>query len=103
MPEKTAVSQADINAVLDEAGIPHSHLGYHYLLQAILAVCSDEKLRAARKVMQLYDLVAGMNNTAPAHIERNIRQSLRKANCAMTNGEFIYRAADRLCCRDPNV
>lgn len=103
MPEKPAVSQADVNAVLDETGVPHSHLGYHYLMQAIFTVCSDEKLMATRKVMQLYSRVAEMNNVSPSRIERDIRRALQKANCAMTSGEFIYRVSDQLCCRDPSA
>ena len=90
-PDKRAVME-----FLDQFDMPHSSLGYSYLVDAILMVCDGKFESDKRRIMSLYDEIAERRNTTPARVERAIRTMLKQRSCNKTNGQFIFYAADRL-------
>lgn len=91
-PDKRAVME-----YLEQFDLPHSSLGYSYLVEAIILVCgNDDEEPNKRRIMSLYDELAERHNTTPARVERSIRTLLKRASCSKTNGQFIFYSADRL-------
>lgn len=86
----------DVMALLDEYNMPHSSVGFPYLVDAILKVCEGGAEDESRKIMSLYDELAEQHHTKPVRIERAIRTMLNRVSCNKTNGQFIYWAADKL-------
>ena len=90
-PDKKAVME-----YLDQFNMPHSSLGFSYLVEAIILVCRNGREDNKRRVMSLYDEIAEQHNTTPARVERSIRTLLNRVACNKTNGQFIFYSADRL-------
>lgn len=90
-PDKRAVME-----YLDQFNMPHSCLGFSYLVEAIIIVCSKGQEPNKRRIMSLYDEIAEQYSTTPARVERSIRTLLSRVSCNKTNGQFIFYAADRL-------
>lgn len=76
---------------LIERGIKVTHMGFTYLVDAIVAVINDRD--KARHMTALYKEIAKYNNTSMTRVERNIRYALESADIKVTNGEFILRTA----------
>lgn len=89
-------SKKDVMGLLDEFNLPHSSVGFPYLVDAILLVCEGTIADETRRVMSLYDDLAERYKTTPVRIERAIRTMLNRVSCNKTNGQFIYWAADKL-------
>lgn len=97
--EKSGIKAPDERIVmeyLEQFNMPHSSLGYPYLVEAIILVCSIGRELNKRRVMFLYDEIAERYNTTPARVERSIRTLLNRVSCNKTNGQFIFYSADRL-------
>lgn len=97
MSDGYTILEKDIHALLDMQKVSHAFMGYPYLLQAVMSVCSDNELRNARKIMPVYSAVAKQANVLPSRVERSIRAALKQANCKMTGSQFTFWAADTLC------
>jgi len=96
MPNSSGSLERRVNVFLDHMKISHSSTGYAFLMKAIIAVCEDDALRSARKVMPVYTLVADNFDVSPTRVEGRIRAVLKKAGCGMSGGQFIFWAADAL-------
>ena len=96
MPGDRAPDKRAVMEFLEQFEMPHSSLGYSYLVDAILLVCNGEFENDKRRVMSLYDEIAERRKTTPARVERAIRTMLKQRSCNRTNGQFIFYAADRL-------
>lgn len=90
-PGKKAVME-----YLEQFNMPHSSLGYSYLVEAIILVCGNGRESNKRRIMSLYDEIAERYSTTPARVERSIRTLLNRVSCNKTNGQFIFYSADRL-------
>ncbi len=95
---------------LSSFGIPPMHLGYTYILSAVVkAVCDESVMLGITK--RLYPYLAEMFNTSPQAIERNIRTAIsaacKKGNDSLkafadgeseciriTNKEFIIKTVN---------
>jgi len=96
MPEYRKITEREVSEFLDKFKMPHSSIGFQYLVKAIIIGCNDVEIREARKVMALYEKAAAAYNTTSARVERAIRSMLRRISCGKTNGQFIYWAVDNL-------
>ena len=76
---------------LIERGIKVTHMGFIYLVEAIVAVIYDRD--KARHMTVLYEEIGKYNNTSLTRVERNIRYALESADINVTSGEFILRTA----------
>lgn len=76
---------------LIEKGIRVTHMGFTYLVDAIVAVINDRD--KARHMTELYKEIGKYNNTSLTRVERNIRYALESADIKVTSGEFILRTA----------
>lgn len=76
---------------LIERGIKVTHMGFTYLVDAIVAVINDRD--KARHMTALYEEIAKYSNTSMTRVERNIRYALESADIKATSGEFILRTA----------
>lgn len=76
---------------LIERGIKVTHMGFTYLVYAIVAVINDRD--KARHMTALYEEIGKYNNTSLTRVERNIRYALESADIKVTSGEFILRTA----------
>lgn len=76
---------------LIERGIKVTHMGFTYLVDAIVAVINDRD--KARHMTALYEEIAKYSNTSMTRVERNIRYALESADIKVTSGEFILRSA----------
>ena len=76
---------------LIERGVKVTHMGFTYLVEAIVAVIYDRD--KARHMTALYEEIGKYNNTSLTRVERNIRYSLESADIKVTSGEFILRTA----------
>lgn len=76
---------------LIERGIKVTHIGFTYLVCAIVAVINDRD--KARHMTALYEEIGKYNNTSLTRVERNIRYALESADIKVTSGEFILRTA----------
>ena len=76
---------------LIEKGIKVTHMGFAYLVDAIVAVINDRD--KARHMTALYQEIGKYNNTSLTRVERNIRYALESADIKVTSGEFILRTA----------
>lgn len=76
---------------LIERGIKVTHMGFTYLVEAIVAVINDRD--KARHMTTLYEEIGKYNNTSLTRVERNIRYALESADIKVTSGEFILRTA----------
>lgn len=76
---------------LIERGIKVTHMGFTYLVDAIVAVINDRD--KARHMTALYEEIAKYSNTSMTRVERNIRYALESADIKVTSGEFILRTA----------
>ena len=76
---------------LIERGIKVTHMGFTYLVEAIVAVINDRD--KARHMTALYEEIGKYNNTSLTRVERNIRYALESADINVTSGEFILRTA----------
>ena len=76
---------------LIERGIKVTHIGFTYLVDAIVAVINDRD--KARHMTALYREIGKYNNTSITRVERNIRYALECADIKVTSGEFILRSA----------
>ena len=76
---------------LIERGIKVIHMGFTYLVEAIVAVINDRD--KARHMTALYEEIGKYNNTSLTRVERNIRYALESADIKVTSGEFILRTA----------
>jgi len=94
--ETKAPDKKTVMEYLDQFNMPHSSLGFSYLVEAIILVCGNGREENKRRVMSLYDEIAEQHNTTPARVERSIRTLLNRVACNKTNGQFIYYSADRL-------
>ena len=80
-----------IEDYLIEKGIKVTHMGFAYLVDAIVAVMKDRD--KARHMTALYQEIGKYNNTSLTRVERNIRYALESADINVTSGEFILRSA----------
>lgn len=97
--EQSVVRTPDKRAVmeyLDQFNMPHSSLGFSYLVEAIILVCSNGQEENKRRIMSLYDVIAEQHSTTPERVERSIRTLLNRVSCNKTNGQFIFYSADQL-------
>lgn len=94
--EPRATDKRAVMELLEQYNMPHSSLGYSYLIEAILMVCDNGRESNKRRVMSLYDEIAERHRTTPARVERSIRTLLNRVSCNKTNGQFIFYSADRL-------
>jgi len=99
---RETVTERDVVNFLDSLNMPHSNLGFLYLVKLIHAACRDQEMNLHRRVMALYDEVSPACNSTPARVERAIRTLLKRENYNMTNGQFIYWAVDKLVYGDPS-
>ena len=76
---------------LIEKGIKVTHMGFVYLVDAIVAVMKDRD--KARHMTALYEEIGKYNNTSLTRVERNVRYALDRADIQVTSGEFILRTA----------
>ena len=76
---------------LIERGIKVTHMGFTYLVEAIVAVINDRD--KARHMTALYEEIGKYNNTSLTRVERNVRYALDSADINVTSGEFILRSA----------
>ena len=76
---------------LIERGVKVTHMGFTYLVEAIVAVIYDRD--KARHMTALYEEIGKYNNTSLTRVERNIRYALESADINVTSGEFILRTA----------
>ena len=76
---------------LIEKGIRVTHMGFAYLVDAIVAVMKDRD--KARHMTALYEEIGKYNNTSLTRVERNVRYALDSADINVTSGEFILRSA----------
>ena len=76
---------------LIERGIKVTHMGFGYLVEAIVAVINDRD--KARHMTALYEEIGKYNNTSLTRVERNVRYALDSAGINVTSGEFILRSA----------
>ena len=76
---------------LIERGVKVTHMGFDYLVDAIVAVINDRD--KARHMTALYQEIGKYNNTSLTRVERNIRYALDSADIKVTSGEFILRSA----------
>lgn len=76
---------------LIERGIKVTHMGFTYLVDAIVAVINDRD--KARHMTALYIEIGKYNNTSLTRVERNVRYALDSAGIKVTSGEFILRTA----------
>ena len=76
---------------LIERGVKVTHMGFTYLVDAIVAVINDRD--KARHMTALYEEIGKYNNTSLTRVERNIRYALESADIKVTSGEFILRTA----------
>ena len=76
---------------LIEKGIKVTHMGFTYLVDAIVAVMKDHD--KARHMTALYEEIGKYNNTSLTRVERNVRYALDSADINVTSGEFIIRSA----------
>ena len=76
---------------LIERGVKVTHMGFDYLVDAIVAVINDRD--KAKHMTSLYEEIAKYNNTSLTRVERNIRYALDSADIKVTSGEFILRSA----------
>lgn len=76
---------------LIERGIKVTHMGFTYLVDAIVAVINDRD--KVRHMTALYEEIAKYSNTSMTRVERNIRYALESADIKATSGEFILRTA----------
>lgn len=76
---------------LIERGIKVTHMGFAYLVDAIVAVMKDRD--KARHMTALYQEIGKYNNTSLTRVERNVRYALDSADINVTSGEFILRTA----------
>lgn len=74
-------------------GIYPNLLGFDYICIIVEKIISLEAI----KIMQLYDIVADINNTTPRAVERAIRTAISKCNCdcykKLRNSEFLHTLA----------
>ena len=80
-----------IEDYLIEKGIKVPHMGFTYLVDAIVAVINDRD--KARHMTSLYAEIVKYNNTSLARVEGNIGYALESADIKVTSGEFILRTA----------
>ena len=76
---------------LIERGVKVTHMGFAYLVDAIVAVINDRN--KARHMTALYEEIGKYNNTSLTRVERNVRYALDSADINVTSGEFIIRSA----------
>ena len=76
---------------LIEIGVKVTHMGFTYLVDAIVAVMKDRD--KSRHMTALYEEIGKYNNTSLTRVERNIRYALESADINVTSGEFILRTA----------
>ena len=76
---------------LIERGVKVTHMGFDYLVEAIVAVINDRD--KAKHMTSLYEKIAKYSNTSLTRVERNIRYALDSADIKVTSGEFILRSA----------
>lgn len=99
---KDTISERDVVNFLDGLNMPHSNLGFTYLVKLIHLACQDQEMNTHRRVMALYDEVGPVCDSTPSRIERAVRTFLKRENYDMTNGQFIYWAVDKLVYGDPS-
>ncbi len=63
--------------------IPADIKGFTLLNQAI------QLYEPSMRIMELYDLIASLNNDTPSRVERAMRHAITKTGLDMTNGNFI--------------
>lgn len=76
---------------LIERGVKVTHMGFDYLVDAIVAVMKDRD--KAKHMTALYEEIGKYNNTSLTRVERNVRYALDSADINVTSGEFILRTA----------
>ena len=96
------VTERDVVNFLDSLNMPHSNLGFLYLVKLIHRACQDQEMNVHRRGMALCDEVSPACNSTPARVERAVRTFLKRENYSMTNGQFIYWAVDKLVYGDPS-
>lgn len=68
----------EIGRVLRELGVPEHLLGYTYLVEAVLLVCSDSSY-LRRVTLALYPELAEKFHTTASGVERGIRHAIETA------------------------
>lgn len=68
------MKKLDIENVLDELRIPLNIKGYQYLIDAVITLDENEKI----KVTDLYQIVAEKQKTTKSRVERAIRHSYQR-------------------------
>jgi len=90
----SAVSNKAINDYLSKAGIYHSNQGFKFLMLGLRAILDGEVDRYC--VQSVYDYVAIKSGVTAGHVDRAIRNAVRRAVDPVPNKEFLLRAADEL-------
>lgn len=92
---RSIITNSQINAYLDEAGIPHAYNGYKFLMYGIRLLLDEKAHRSA--IMELYEMIAKRFDTDWGAVERAMRAVIRNSKHRGTsNREFLARAVDQL-------
>lgn len=90
-------TQSSVDRILSQYGIEGVELlGYSYLSEAILLILDDVGLNEQRRITDVYREIALRHCTSWKMVELHIRNLLRRFNCKMMAGSFIFHVVDAL-------
>lgn len=90
----STISNETISNYLSKHEVPHSMLGYKYLMLCLRAMLDGAVNRY--RMQSVYEYVAEASGVKPEQVDRAIRTTIRRTSAPAMNKEFLTRAYDEL-------